>query len=534
MGKVWPWFAAALSGLLYAACFPPYDQNWCCWFALTPLVLAVWFSDDRRRRRWVRNLLLGYVSGILFFTVTFGWLGALGDLYRSFFLHGLSFLLSIYLAVHFAFWAWFVGLIKPSAFTASWRNLLVALFAAAAWASHEWIRGWLFSGFGWNGLGVGLHQIWPIIQISEITGVVGLSFAVAFANMIAATLPLRLLAEARNHRMRPHFDLTLTMIGIVALFAFGLHRAHVTSPTKPIRVAAIQGSIPQFQKFDARFTASIFETFQRLSEIGLSTRPPPDLLVWPESSMPDPVRDQQSESYRFVRDFSTATRTDLLLGSLDAEDGNDYNAAMLVTNGGERVQIYRKMHLVPFGEYIPLRHSFPLFAAIASTWVPGDFARGTQHAVFDLTNSDFRIAPLICFEDTVGDLVRHFVLNGANLLVDITNDAWFLQSAGSRQHLANAVFRCVENRRPLVRAANTGVTCFVDAFGRVAQVLHDDTGSTFGQGVLTGSIDVPQTSETTFYGRHGEWFAQCCCAITALTIASSFIRARLLDKRRER
>ena len=515
---LWPWLAAIASGLLAAACFPPFDQSWFCWIALTPLIVAIWFSGENSRRRWLRNLLLGYLAGIVFFTATFRWLGALGDLYQSFFLHGLSLLLSIYLALHFAFWSWLVGLIKPKTFTTSWCNLLVAFLAACAWATHEWTRGWLFSGFGWNGLGVALHAEWPMIQIAEFTGVVGTSFAVAFANIIAVATPLRLFAEARTHRMRPHFDLTLTMVGIVSLLAFGLHRVQHSSPAKTVRLAAVQASVPQLQKFDPRFTGEIFERFQRLSEIALAANPAPDLLVWPESSMPDPVRDQNSESYRFITDFSAAMKTDLMLGTLDVDDGHEYNAALLVSNNGEQVQIYRKVHLVPFGEYIPLRHSFPLFAAVASTWVTGDLTAGTKHTVFNLTNADVHVAPLICFEDTVGDLVRRFVLNGANLLVDVTNDGWFLHSFGSRQHVANAIFRCVENRRPMVRAANTGVTCFVNEFGRVTQLLQDDTGNTFTEGVLTGSVDVPQDGRLTFYAQHGELFAKLCVAVTLVTI----------------
>ena len=515
---LWPWLAAIASGLLAAACFPPFDQSWFCWIALTPLIVAIWFSGENSRRRWLRNLLLGYLAGIVFFTATFRWLGALGDLYQSFFLHGLSLLLSIYLALHFAFWSWLVGLIKPKTFTTSWRNLLVAFLAACAWVTHEWMRGWLFSGFGWNGLGVALHAEWPMIQIAEFTGVVGTSFAVAFANIIAVATPLRLFAEARTHRMRPHFDLTLTMVGIVSLLAFGLHRVQHSSPAKTVRIAAVQASVPQLQKFDPRFTGEIFERFRRLSEIALAANPAPDLLVWPESSMPDPVRDQNSESYRFITDFSAAMKTDLMLGTLDVDDGHECNAALLVSNNGEQVQIYRKVHLVPFGEYIPLRHSFPLFAAVASTWVTGDLTAGTKHTVFNLTNADVHVAPLICFEDTVGDLVRRFVLNGANLLVDVTNDGWFLHSFGSRQHVANAIFRCVENRRPMVRAANTGVTCFVNEFGRVTQLLQDDTGNTFTEGVLTGSVDVPQDGRLTFYAQHGELFAKLCVAVTLVTI----------------
>jgi len=518
------------SGFLCAACFAPFDQSWICWIALAPLIVAIWFSGKNSKRRWLRNLLLGYVAGLVFFTTTFGWLGALGDLYQSFFLHGLSFLLSIYLAMHFAFWAWVVGLLKPNSFVTSWRNLLVAFVAASAWATHEWARGWLFSGFGWNGLGVALHAQFPMIQIAEFTGVVGLSFAIAFANVIAVTTPLRLYAEIRAQRMRPHFDLVLTMIGIVALLAFGLNRIQRASPSKALRVAAVQAGVPQLQKFDPQFSAQVFEKFKRLSEIALGANPP-DLLVWPESSMPDPVRDQNSESYRFVMNFAGTTKTDLMLGTLDFEQDHDYNAALLVSNNGQRTQIYRKIHLVPFGEYIPLRHSFPVFAAIASTWVPGDFARGTEHTIFNLTNGETRVAPLICFEDTVGELVRHFVLNGANLLVDVTNDGWFLHSFGSHQHVANAIFRCVENRRPMVRAANTGVTCFVNEFGRVTQILQDDTGNTFTEGVLSGSVDVPENlQQLTFYTRHGEWFAESCAVTTALAVIFIFIRRKFSRK----
>jgi apolipoprotein N-acyltransferase len=244
--------------------------------------------------------------------------------------------------------------------------------------------------------------------------------------------------------------------------------------------------------------------------------------------MPDPVRDPNTESNQFVTEFSASSKTDLLLGTLDVEDRHDYNAAVLISGGTHQMQIYRKVHLVPFGEYVPLRHSFPLFAAVASRWVPGDFDVGRDYTLFRLTNG-VEIAPLICFEDTIGDLARQFVLRGANLLVNVTNDAWFLHSAGSQQHLANAIFRCVETRRPMARAANTGVTCFVNEFGRVTQILQDETGGTFTEGVLTGEIKVPTDGELTFYARHGELFAKVCAGVTITTIiVMIFVRRRRL------
>jgi len=566
--RLWPWLAAIASGLLCTACLPPFNQSWLCWIALTPLIAAIWFSGNNSRRKWLRDLLLGYVAGIVFFTAAFSWLGALGTLFENLFLHGLSLLLSLYLGLNFALWSWLVGLIRPveaplsGASTAneaqktkwdemlaragkstaaapsfpwlrSTTNLRLAFCLACTWVTHEWIRGWLFSGFGWNGLGVALHANWPVIQIAEFTGITGLSFAIAFANVIAVTTTRRLILETRIHRMRPHYDLTLTMAAIVGLLAFGMHVSQFKSAAKSVRVAAVQANIAQRQKFDPQFTRQIFDRFTHLSEIALRTNPPPELLIWPESSTPGPVLEDE-ESYRFVMDFAASAKTDLLLGTIDVDEGHAYNAAFLISQEGENVQVYRKIHLVPFGEYIPLRRSFSLFAMVASRWVPGDFTAGREFTVLRTSSGTAKIAALICFEDTVGDLTRKFVLEGgANLLVNITNDGWFLHSAGSQQHLANAVFRCVETRRPMVRAANTGITCFVNEFGRVTQKLQDENGSTFTEGVLTGDVDLPTAQTRTFYTRHGELFAKLCACVTLLVIivrGTQFVRRTLRAK----
>jgi apolipoprotein N-acyltransferase len=542
----WPWLAAILSGLLYAACFAPFNLTWFCWIALIPLTAAIWFSGTEFRHSWFRSLLLGYVAGLTFFWAVFSWLTTVTVLGW--------FVLQFYMAIYFAIWTWFCDLVRPrtghrqSRATSKWgqmlaqarttsvpaqlpwtkstSNLRLAFILAAAWTTLEWLRGWIFSGFGWNGLGVALHDTWPLIQITELTGVAGLSFMVAFANVIILTTAYRLVVEARTRVMRPHFDFTVTMACIVGVLVFGVRAAQVSPTTKILRVAAVQSNVPQTQKFDPQFTRRIFDQFHRLSEIALRSNPPPDLLVWPESSMPGPVFADE-ESHKFVMDLATSSETDLLLGTIDVDQRDVFNAALLVADGGDRVQIYRKVHLVPFGEYVPGRHKVPLLAQIVGDQVPGDFKGGTEHTVFTLTDTDVHVAPLICFEDTIGELTRQFVLPsettpGANLLVDVTNDGWFERSAGSHQHLANAIFRCVETRRPMIRAANTGVTCFINQFGRITQILRDDTGSTFIEGVLAGEIKVPTEHELTFYARHGELFAKTCAAVTLLSILLLF------------
>jgi apolipoprotein N-acyltransferase len=460
------------------------------------------------------------------------------------------------MAIYFAIWAWFCDLVRPRAatrrqshaaskwdqmlaqarstapppeqspWTKSTSNLRLAFILATAWTTLEWLRGWVFSGFGWNGLGIALHDDWPLIQITELTGVAGLSFMVAFGNVIVITTAYRLVVEARTRVMRPHFDFTVTMAAIVGVLIFGLRATQVSPSTRSLRVAAVQANIPQDQKFDPEFTRRIFDQFRRLSEIALRSSPPPDLLVWPESSMPGPVLADE-ESHRFVMDLAASSETDLLLGTIDVDKQNVYNAAILISDGGDRIQVYRKVHLVPFGEFVPGRHTVPLLAQIVGDQVPADFKQGSEYTVFTLTDGNTHVAPLICFEDTVGELTRQFVLPtetspGANLLVDMTNDGWFQRSAGSHQHLANAMFRCVETRRPMIRAANTGVTCFINQFGRITQMLRDDTGSTFTEGVLAGEIKVPTEPELTFFVRHGEVFAKACAAITLLSILIVF------------
>ena len=169
----------------------------------------------------------------------------------------------------------------------------------------------------------------------------------------------------------------------------------------------------------------------------------------------------------------------------------------------------------------------PLLARIVGDQVPSDFSFGTEYKVFQLTNGKARVAPLICFEDTIGELTRQFVLGGATLLANVTNDGWFLHSAGSQQHVANAVFRCIETRLPMVRAANTGVTCIINGFGLISPKR---TLRPFVEDVLIGEVKVPVEPELTFYVRHGELFAQSCVVITLLTLILLVVR-RLLQKR---
>ena len=516
--RLWPWFAAIASGALLSCAYPPVDRGGLVWFSLTPLLAAIWVSGSRSPG------LLGYVAGVVFFTLTFQWLGVLGTLFETPLLHGLPLLLALYLALYPAAWCWFLGkvLVPPGEsrrFSDSWRNLAYGVAAASCWAILEWVRGWLFGGFGWNGLGVALHRDLPTIQIAEITGVAGLSWLVAFVNVMAVIVVRRIIGELGPvflKRIRWEFSITITVV--VAVFAHGV-RALMAAPrtaSKNVRIAAIQPNIPQQEKFDKSFEDDVFKQLERLT-VPLAAFEP-DLVLWPESATPRGIFADQT-NFDFVQRIASEIRAPLLLGTVtnDADRG-DYNAAMLVSAKESDLvvhDVYAKIRLVPFGEYLPLR---PILNPIAGDLVPGDFDSGSAMTIFEGAGFG-KFAALICFEDTAGDLTRRFVKDGAQALINLTNDGWFLRSCEPEQHLANAVFRAVETRRPLVRCCNTGVTAVVQPTGKVELWIqpHTQGGAVKSVPFLKGPL--------TFYTRYGEWFIWSCFGPTLAALALR-IRAR--------
>jgi len=528
---------ALLTGVLLALCYPGWDQGWLVWIALTPLIAAIWLSPRPARRAWLRHALLGYVAGLVFFTVTFHWLGSpLAALFQNPWLIFLPPLLSTYLALFFAFWGWFIGFLPGGdpRFLSSGRNVLIASVAAAGWVMQEWTRGWLFGGFGWNGLGVALHRNTALIQVADITGLPGLSFLVVFANVIALVTVRRLVAEAGRSRIRPHWDFSVMMASVVLAFSYGVHALWhpVDLPpasggdTVALRFAAVQPAIRESDKWSADTAPHIIEQYEELTALALAEPPPPQLLLWPEASTLDDLYD--ADTFAWLKHFIAGPDTAFIVGSaLTLPDQGEYNIAACLTHHGQDVQVYRKMHLVPFGEYIPLRNSFPLFAKIAGQLVPGDLTAGHQYTLFHIDSPALQIAPLICFEDTDGDHTRRFAGMGAQLLVNITNDSWFGRSPGSAQHLANAIFRTIEDRRPLIRAANTGVTCVIDSEGRILDWLGDAKGGpSFEPGLLLHTVYVPRNPPTTLYIRYGDWVPLGCVAIAFGAIGFRFIGRR--------
>ncbi len=274
-----------------------------------------------------------------------------------------------------------------------------------------------------------------------------------------------------------------------------------------LKVAAVQPNILQEWKFDLGRWPEIFERMRSLSDLAALTAP--DVLLWPEASVPGGMMGD-ADTVAFMRERAALVPA-MIVGTDDMNRGaigEDHNSAAFIRTGEREPQFYDKRQLVPFGEYLPFR---PLLGGMLGNLVPGDFKPGKAPGVFSLKNPALKLGPLICFEDTRADITREQVRAGAHVLVNLTNDGWFGQTAELAQHMNDAIFRSIENRRPMVRCTNNGITASVDSFGRVDRWLEP-----FTQGAATRRIMVSQSPPETFYTRHGAVFAVGCTVLVAL------------------
>jgi apolipoprotein N-acyltransferase len=501
--------------VLLGLCYPPADLGDLVWIALVPLTWAIWFSPPAPRREWLRLAGLGSLCGLIFFAISAFWLTTLtwpGYI-----------LLVLYFSFYFSIWAVFAGFLvgkktdpsEPPPWLRSLHNLRVCALGAAGWTAMEWLRGIIFPAFGWNGLGIAQHANIPLIQIADITGVGGISFLIAMANLMLAATLRRLWLEIGRGARRPHYDFALTIALVALAWTYGIRQVFQPEPdSTELSFAAIQASIPQDVRNNPEFEMEVLETYKNQTLAAIAMRP--DLILWPESSTPSPLLGHQY-TWDLVRDLAAQHSGDLLLGTVHWGKEGDYNSIALLTKQGTEAQLHHKIHLVPFGEYVPLREEFPLLARIVGDLVPDDFDPGKNFTLLELESRPVKLGPLVCFEDTLGDLARRFAALGAQAFVVVTNDGWFLESAGSLQHLHNALFRCVENNIPMIRAANTGVTCSIDRHGVVREILSDPSGSTFQPGILFSKISAPENPSPTFFARYGEVFSIACLVVTALS-----------------
>ena len=558
--------AALSSGLLVAGLFPPYHVAGLAWVALLPLLPALW-SVQGNRAGW-HGFGLGWLAGSVSSGVQFCWLGEVSWL--------AAVLLPLYLGCFWGLFGAFAATLgnpwhkhrapEPLGPHHSRRHRLLAaalptrpgsprlslrtaLSHGAIWAGLEWLRSWLFGGFGWNPLGVAFHDTAVMAQAADLLGATGLSLLLVFSQAVVVQAARRLLTKPRP-ATRPLWDVAAAALVVALVGGYGMARIASEGHRKSVRLRAllVQLNIPQdatqmlwddltihhaYEDDTLAALEAIKQADARSADAG--ARHWPDWVVWPESALrgrllrtADGGWGAWQPNLDTIAQVRTAGPFSLIFGVTEVEaeakgdqliatpGGHMYNSLAAMTPNDE-LQTFRKHHLVIFGETIPFVESLPFLKKIyeqqSGTEYNGSFTPGDSFEPLSLTADEqpIGVIPSVCFEDTVPRLTRLFARPGPQVIINVTNDGWFRLSAAAAQHFTNARFRAIELRRPMLRCANTGVSAAVDTCGSTAhpdtaarQVIADATGNSFTRGSLLAELNVPLEPATTLYGLIGD------------------------------
>ncbi|HXZ81634.1 MAG TPA: apolipoprotein N-acyltransferase [Terriglobales bacterium] len=498
------WLLSLISGVLQVVIFPLPNWTFLCWIAVAPLLIAVLSA-----RRGPQGLMpatawqaaaLAYPNGLIFHIGTCYWVANVMKNYGKLstpLAMGVMVLMCMVLALSHAAFGLLVAL------AAGWRGLgtRALLLAPLFWVPLELSRQYAF-GFLWNPIGTVLVDNIPLSRIATVTGVWGLSFEILLVNTVFAAAFL-----GRRDRRIPVLAGTILLCGLLETGAYFQPAKSAASGTARL----VQADIP------IKDTGWSYEYFQNtLADLtrlsvphpgeGMAGDPQPDLIIWPETPSPffdnDPrFRGVLSQVARDAHGYVIAGTLGVLRGEQNTERVS--NSASLVAPNGDWVARYSKVRLVPFGEYVPFKFVFGF--AHKLTKEVGDFVPGTERMALPVHS--YKLGIFICYESVYPNEIRQFADNGANLLVNISNDGWFGHTAAPEQHLRQARMRSVENHRWLLRSTNTGITASIDPYGRVVAQARRDSRL---------AIDVPYGVETgtTLYTRYGDWFPYLCAIIS--------------------
>ncbi len=450
------------------------------WIAYVPLILALKRSTPKLSFFWA--YIFGFISngGILFWViVAMQKYGNLSFMVSSSIMVLLLSFFALYPALSF------LAIARMRGKAPSW------LVAGLVFGLLDWSKNYFpFEGFPWTTPAYSLFGNLQIIQAADVIGTTGLNLVVMFSNFVLGDL----IQAAAGGKKYPRISLFIILFMIVSLLVYGKFRIKQVVATQDksssLRIALIQGNIEQDIKWNERARAKILNTYHRLSLEAF--REHPHLIVWPEAASPVALH-REAKSLSFLNeDFGD---TSIVIGAPTYETVRgivDYrNSAFLLDSRGRVKLRYDKQHLVPFGEYVPFSDFLPMHYIVPP--VAGNFSRGDIPTLGQVANHPFGI--LICYESLFPDLASDLVRSGAQFFVNITNDAWFDHTSGPFQHVRFGAFRAIENRRPFVRSANTGVSTWFDVLGK----MHQPT-QLFREAIVLADI-FPQ-QEITFYTRY--------------------------------
>lgn len=494
---------AFFSGLLLALSFPRPDLAAFAWFGLVPVLLVC------RERPFAT----GFAAGLGFFGLVLYWLNIVMVRYGQLppLLSGVAYLLlSAYLATFFGVAIWGSRRLQTR------LGVAMPLSLPVIWVAVEFVRSFFLTGFPWASLGYSQQSRLAVIQCADIFGPYGLSFLLVLANATLAAVVSWFLR--RPGGSFPRLAMAITLLLMAGNLVYGRYRL-ANDPDRReavLRTVLVQGNIDQSRKWDPAYQRATIDVYRRLS---LQPEQPAQLVVWPESAVPFFFQESGALSEQ-VRQVAADRNAWLLFGSPAYEDINRrrhyLNSAFLLAPDGEELGRSDKVHLVPFGEYVPLKTFLPFIDKLVVGI--GEFSPGT---ISPLPMNGHKIGVLVCFEGIFPELAREYVRRGSDLLVNITNDAWFGRSSAPYQHLAMARFRAVENRVWLARAANTGISALIAPSGRIT--ARTDL---FETAALQGIAGLG--SRPTFYNRFGD-ILPCVCLVTGLVWCFSAWRRRGLE-----
>jgi apolipoprotein N-acyltransferase len=536
--------ASALSGLLLYSAFEPMANAETAWVGLVPLMAMTAYATPGRAfgAGWIGGMFfwlpsvswllnLRTTGGVPWFMIGAGWFGlsAYCSLYAGAFAALASRLFS---------WA---GYGRPEGGGSFARNGAVMLLLPTVWVGLEYVRSTLFTGFAWNQLGVSQYRVLPVIQVAEIGGAYAVSWVLVLVNSAILFTGMRFLSRRRSGRLlRFHPELAFGLLVLMVCIGWGQFRWTSTvagsSDIEAIRVGVVQPAIAQNDKWSDDKERFIYTRLSELTE--LSGLLKPDLIVWPETALPAALN-TDTNAYAFVSGLARSCRAPLLAGALEykATFSKDffYNSSFLFDCAGAEAGVYRKQHLVILGEYLPFEDRWPWMGVLSPLGY--SCSAGTESTVFRLGGVSGRrplppFSVLICFEDTVGKLARMARIAGAAFLVVQTNDAWFDGTPAPVQHLAHSVMRAVENRVPIVRCANSGVSCYIGPDGSM-DVLSAGTILHGFAGFQPFEFRPARVGKRTVYGRFGDIvLAIPSAGITALVFLLVLRDSRLENRRR--
>jgi apolipoprotein N-acyltransferase len=508
------WLLAVLSGVLQILAFPLPDLYPLSWLAIAALLVAVLRTREPQDIRLPASLaqklvpatafqgfLLGYVSGIIWYAGTCYWVYHTMHLYGGLSATaaaGILALFCLYLGLYEGLFGLVVALLADSRPGGSRRALFLSPFV---WVALELARTRI-SGFPWNLLGTAQVSNISLNRLSTVTGVYGLSFEIMLVNTVFA-------AAFLVGREKRRVILIEAVVVAAALQLLALIRP---APLRTSHTALLlQENIPILPSDD--WTAQYFQnTIGELSRLStpasVSGAPPPDLVVWPESPAPFYVNDARFR--QAIAAVAERNHAFVVAGSLGEEAGAEpagssqiFNSAALMSPQGRWVARYDKIHLVPFGEYVPFKSLLGFAGGL--TREVGEFGRGSARE--PLMVDGYKLGVFICYESVFPDEVRQLARNGGQVFVNISNDGWYGDTGAWAQHLNQARMRAVENDRWLLRSTNTGMTASIDPYGRVVASIPRK---------MRTALEAPYSlvSGTTFYTRHGDWFAYLCAIIS--------------------